>query len=199
MTGFADIPLGELAERLSSPDPTPGAGPSAAWTCAFAAALVEMVCGVALRHEPADRAAVEARRERARAVRSEALVLADRDAEAYGAVLEARGTARFREALSDAADPPLAIARLAGEVARLAADAAAEARGGVRGEAIAAAGLAEAVVRIVVPVVDLNLGGVRDDPRRAVAAELARDAAADLARANAPQARRPQADTSGGV
>ena len=190
VSGFSDRALGDVVEQIASTDPTPGAGPSLAWTCAFAAALVEMVTGVALRHDPADPAAVRRRRDRATTLRTLALELADRDASAYSAVLgvlERRGepghSERLRDALSHAADPPLSIAQAAAEVTCLAADAASEARGGVRGEAMTAAVLGEAVVRAIVPVVDLNLAGTPDDPRRAVVSGLARDARAHLDRA----------------
>ena len=92
---------------------------------------------------------------------------------------------RLREALSQAADPPLEIAGMAAELAGLAADAAAGARGAVRGEAVTAAVLAEAVARGCVPIVELNLGGARGDERRARAAELARGARDALERAQA--------------
>jgi methenyltetrahydrofolate cyclohydrolase len=189
-SGFSDRTLAELVEQTASIAPTPGAGPSVAWTCALAAALVEMVSAVALRHEPPDPAAVQRRRERARALRDEALEFADRDAAAHSAVLavlqrraEPGHGARLRESLSHAADPPVAIAQVGAEVTRLAAEAASEARGGVRGEAMTAAVLGEATVRAMVPVVDLNLGGSPEDPRRALVADLARRAGEDLRRA----------------
>jgi hypothetical protein len=43
--------------------------------------------------------------------------------------------------------------------------------------------LGEAVVRAGIPLVDLNLASVRDDPRRARVRELAEGARADLDRA----------------
>jgi formiminotetrahydrofolate cyclodeaminase len=190
VTGLSDSSLAALVGRVASIDPAPGAGPSAAWTCALAAALVEMVSAVALRKEPVDTAAAERRRDRAASLRAQALELADRDVAAYTAVLAVlrrrdepgHGT-RLRAALSDAADPPLAIVEIAAEVTRLAADAAAEARGGVRGEAMTAAILAEAAVRAGIPLVDLNLAGAREDPRRRRVRELAQAAGADLERA----------------
>jgi formiminotetrahydrofolate cyclodeaminase len=190
VTGLSDSSLAALVGRVASIDPAPGAGPSAAWTCALAAALVEMVSAVALRKEPVDAAAAERRRDRAASLRAQALELADRDVAAYTAVLAVlrrrdepgHGT-RLRAALSDAADPPLAIVEIAAEVTRLAADAAAEARGGVRGEAMTAAILGEAAVRAGIPLVDLNLAGAREDPRRRRVRELAQAAGADLERA----------------
>jgi formiminotetrahydrofolate cyclodeaminase len=187
---LADSSLATLTDRVASADPAPGAGPSAAWTCALAAALVQMVSDVAIRKEPVDVDAAARRRDSAAALRAQALALADEDVAAYTEVIavlrrreEPGHGSRLREALSAAADPPLAIVEVAAEVTRLAADAALEARGAVRGEALTAAVLAEAVVRAGGPLVDLNLGSAPEDPRRARVRELAQLARADLDRA----------------
>jgi formiminotetrahydrofolate cyclodeaminase len=191
VSAHADRPFAELVERVASADPAPGAGPSAAWTCALAAALVEMVSAVTLRKEPLDAGAVTRRRDRAAELRATALALADEDVVAYSAVLdvlrrreEPGHGARLVAALSGAADPPLAIAETAGEVARLAAEAAAEARGAVKGEAVTAAVLAEAVARACAPLVDMNLGSAPNDSRRARVREIAELAREDLASAS---------------
>ena len=198
--GLAAAALADLIDRLAADDPAPGAGPAAAWACAMAAALVEMVTAVELRREPADPAAVRARGERAASLRSRALALADLDVAAYTRVLgvlarrdEPGHGGRLREALADAAGPPLEIARTAGEATRLAAEAAAVARGGVRGEAVAAAVLGEAAVRAAVPLVEINLAGHPEDPRHAEAGDLARAAASDLERARTPSGTRAPA------
>jgi formiminotetrahydrofolate cyclodeaminase len=187
---FADLALAEVMQRVASAEPTPGAGPSLAWTCALAAGLVEMVSAVSLRRQPADPGVIERRRDRAEALRETALSLADTDAAAYRSVLaiqrrrdEAGHAARLRDALRAAADPLLAIAEAAAEVTRLAADAAADARGGVRGEALTAATLGAAVVRAGAPLVELNLAGVSQDPRLARVRHLGELAEADRARA----------------
>ena len=183
---LADSTLAALLERVAASDPAPGAGPSAAWTCALAAALVEMVSAVTLRTQPEDAGPVEARRRRAAELRDTALALAERDIAAYRDVLavrrrrgEAGHAQRLRDALGAAADPPIAIAEAAAEVTRLAADAAGEARGGIRGEAITAAVLAEAVARVGVSIAELNLAGVPDDPRLGRVRALAQAARAD--------------------
>jgi formiminotetrahydrofolate cyclodeaminase len=167
-------------DALASPVPTPGAGPAAAWTCAVAAALVEMVSAIASGGDSAARAAAGARRERACVLRLRALELAETDMVAYQAVLAARrqpaGADRVREALSAAADPPLAIAEVAAELAELAADAGEQARGGVRGEAATAAILADAGAAACVAMLSLNLAGNSDDPRRVHGDQLAHDA-----------------------
>jgi formiminotetrahydrofolate cyclodeaminase len=183
---LVDSPLAALLERVASSDPAPGAGPTAAWTCALAAALVEMVSAVALRKQPQDADAIEARRLRAVELRSNALALAERDIAAYRDVLavarrrgEASHPQRLRDALGAAADPPIAIVEVAAEVTRLAADAAGQARGGIRGEAITAAVLAEAVARAGVSIAELNLAGAPEDPRLGRVRALAQAARAD--------------------
>jgi formiminotetrahydrofolate cyclodeaminase len=178
----------ELLERVASSDPVPGAGPAAAWTCALAAALVEMVCAVMARIESDEDAVRADRGERAAAIRAAALELAGRDMDAYREVLAARSSGDVglrRAALAAAADPPLEIAAAAAELTALAAEAFATARGGVRGEAAAAAVLAEAVTRVAAAIVTFNLAGDPGDPRRVEAAELTLAAATQRARVEA--------------
>jgi methenyltetrahydrofolate cyclohydrolase len=189
MGEFANLTLSEIVDSVASRQPTPGAGPTLAWTCALAAALVEMVSAVMLKKEPDDPAGIAARREHAGVLRAIALSLADLDAEAYRAVLavqrrrdEPGHAQRLRQVLADAADPLVRIAETAREVSELATAAVGDARGGVRGEAITALVLAESVSRGAVPLVELNLAGAPDDPRRALAREAAAAAAADLQR-----------------
>jgi formiminotetrahydrofolate cyclodeaminase len=188
--GFAELGFAEIVERVAAAEPTPGAGPSLAWTCALAAALVEMVSAVSLRQQPVDSSALEERRARAMELRRVALALADTDAAAYQAVLavqrrggEAGHALRLREALHAAADPLLAIVETAGEVTRLAADAIGLARGGVRGEAKTAAVLGAAVVEAGVPLIELNLAGAFQDPRVMLARDIADAARSDRLRA----------------
>ncbi len=190
MADFAELRLAEVMERVASVQPTPGAGPSLAWTCGLAAALVEMVCAVSLRKQPEHPSEIEERRARAMALRKEALSLADIDAAAYQDVIavqrrrhEAGHAERLRDALLAAADPLVAIVETAGEVTRLAADAVAGARGGVRGEAITAAVLGAAVVQAGLPLVELNLGGAPDDPRLARVRRLGEAARSERERA----------------
>src|ERR1700729_2452056 len=111
MAPFTDRSLAELVASVAARAPTPGAGPTLAWTSALAAALVEMVSAVSLRQDPASPDAIEARRERAHALRLTALSLADLDAAAYGEVLavqrrreESGHAERLRRALAAAAD-----------------------------------------------------------------------------------------------
>ncbi len=194
MADLADMTCAQLTASIASAEPTPGAGPSLAFTCAIAAALVKMVTAVVLTKEPLDRAAVQDGHDRAAALRLRALALADVDAAAYANVLavqrrrdEPGHPQRLRQALLEAADPIVAIVETAAEVATLAADATAHARGGVRGEALTAASLATAVAQAGMPLVELNLGGARDDPRldQVRRAALSAQQACDRSRARA--------------
>jgi len=193
MADFAELTLAEVVQRVASIEPTPGAGPSLAWTCALAAALVEMVSQVALRKQAAEPSVLEERRDRAAALKEMALSLADSDAAAYQEVLTAQRrrdqpdhAEGVRRALSAAAEPLVLIVETAGEVTRLAADAAAEARGGVRGEAVTAAVLGAAVAQAGISLVELNLGGARNDPRITRVREVVEQA--DAARTRALEA-----------
>jgi formiminotetrahydrofolate cyclodeaminase len=190
MADFADLTLAQIMDAVAAREPTPGAGPTLAWTCALAAALVEMVSAVSLRQEPEDPQAIERRRQRAHALRTAALELADRDAAAYREVLAAQRRReepghpqRLRRALADAADPLVSIVQTAGEVAELASAAITDARGSVRGEAMTALVLADGVARGAVPLVELNLAGDPADPRRALVREVASATADALQRA----------------
>ena len=188
MVGFAELPLAEVVQRVASVDPTPGAGPSLAWTCALAAGLVEMVSAVSLRKQPQDPNAIEERRDRAAGLREVALSLADTDAAAYRIVLAAQrrrrepGHAqRLRDALLAAADPLVAIVEAAGEVTGLACG-----RRRPRGRARRShnrGGPRRSVVHAGVPLVELNLAGARDDPRLARVRQLRDEAGSDRERA----------------
>jgi formiminotetrahydrofolate cyclodeaminase len=187
--GLAGNPLTELLERIAADTPAPGGGPAAAWSCALAAALVEMVSAVELRRQAT--AAATERAQRAKALRGRALELAELDVVAYTRVLEVERRrdepghgGRMRAALSDAAEPPVELARVAAEVTELAADAATGARGGVRGEAVAAAVLAAAAVRATTTLAEINLGGAPGDRRLAELARLDGITAAALRRAD---------------
>jgi formiminotetrahydrofolate cyclodeaminase len=162
---LADRSLAELLEAVATATPAPGGGTSVAWTCALAAALAQMAGA------PAGRAGE---------LRARALALAEDELGAYAPVLEAqrlpgddplRGE-RIDAALARASDSPLEIARVAAEVATLAARAAAGAGPALRGDAAAGALLAEAACRAAARLVEINLADRPDDERLARAAEL---------------------------
>jgi formiminotetrahydrofolate cyclodeaminase len=120
-------------------------------------------------------------------VRNRLMTLALADSEAYASVLDAlradgdlagdERDLRLGFALARAAALPYAIAEAAADAVELAAHAAEECAGTVRGDVLAASVLAEAAVRVAVHLVEINLGTRDDDPRvlevRAVAASAA--------------------------
>ena len=171
--------LRELLAALAADTPAPGGGAAVAVACALAAALVEMAAGLSRDHDAGDRMPVLG--ERAAAARSKAARLADEDAVVYGRVIDAQRLPalhpsrqeRIAGALSDAADVPLAIAQEAAELAELAAEVAAAGNPSLRGDAIAAALLAEAAGQAAARLVEINLaaadGDARTDRARALA------------------------------
>jgi methenyltetrahydrofolate cyclohydrolase len=163
--------LEETLDRLASESPAPGAGATAAWCCALAAALVEMVARVVLARGE-ENPEFERRRDRAAELRVDGLRLAEEDAAAYRAAMEAPRERR-REAFAAAADPPLAIAEAAAETRALASASADDVDGAVRGEAETAVLVAAAATRAAARLVELNLATTPDDPRLARARELA--------------------------
>ena len=93
MTHLSTTSLTTYLDALAAATPAPGGGSAAGVTGAMGAALVEMVAGLSLvksgamgdEHSGLQRTALE----RARSARAELLQLADDDAAAYGAFMEA--------------------------------------------------------------------------------------------------------------
>lgn len=180
-------PLGRFLEDVASERPAPGAGSVAAIVAALAAGLAEMSARLS-REWP--EAATAARR--ANALRNEVAALAEDDARAYAQVLralklpkesvEARASA-LAQALSEAANPPLAIAELARTIAALAAECAEVGNPNLRGDAAAGAVLAEAAARIGARLAAINLREQPQDERLARAQAAAEQASAAARRA----------------
>src|SRR6187397_1993938 len=91
MTRFQDMTVAELMAALASPEPTPGGGTASAVAGAMGTALLVMVAGL-----PKTRTNTDAARTALDGVRAELLPLraslemcADRDAEAFDAVMAA--------------------------------------------------------------------------------------------------------------
>jgi len=173
---------------LAAREPAPGGGAAAAVTGALAAALVAMTARFSDARLPA---AAEVARQ-ADELRARLAGLADRDAAAFRAVLDAyrlprdgdRGERRQRitAALHAAALVPLEIAESAARVAELAAGVAAGGNPNLRGDTIAGARLAEAAASSAAALVDINvtLGGLPADlsARASRAAAAASEASA---------------------
>ena len=179
---LADLPLGEVLERIAARTPAPGAGSSSALTCALAAALAEM----AARFDRSEGAA--ARIVRAQALRARALELVERERHAYKPVLEAlridradpERESRLAQARATAASSPLTIAHAGSEIATLAAECAEHTSPHLLGEALVAARLAAGACSAATELVQINLRDARGDSRLSQAAALAREAEAAL-------------------
>lgn len=169
LTGLS---LPALLEELAAPREVPGAGSALAAALAAAAAVVQM----AARLSPeswTDAAGVAAQAE---ALRERAVLLVDEDAEAYRSALEARaaadGNARpeqrdwaLGQVTAAAAEPPLALARLAADLAELCAAAGERVEPRVHADVAAAGALAAAVARGARELVATNLTALAGDAR----------------------------------
>lgn len=185
---FLELRLREFLDAVASEDPTPAGGSAAALSVTISAALSAMVARASGDWDQAGAVVAQAER-----LRKRTAPLAQRDAEAYGEALVAmRSPDRAEPALRDAAvgaameraaELPLLIVEAGADAASLAelvADRGAQDR---RGDAIAAALLAEAGARAAATLVAVNLTMKPDDDRVTQARELARVASEAAARA----------------
>jgi formiminotetrahydrofolate cyclodeaminase len=185
---LAELRVRELLDAVAAQTPAPGGGSTAACACALAAGLTEMAAAFTLaradyedRHDRA-----RAIHSRARALRARSLELAELELHAFAPVLEALRlprdlpdrARRVWEAKLHAAESPLAVARVAAELADLCAELARDGNQHLVGDAITGCLLAEAACRSSEQLVTVNLDGAQDDPRVAEASALAGRAAA---------------------
>jgi methenyltetrahydrofolate cyclohydrolase len=167
---YAELPLGRFLDMVASREPAPGGGASAAVAVALAAALT----GMAARFSTDQLADAHRIADRAEGLRSQVMPLARADAAAYGRVLDAYRSSRddeegrrrkVRDALSEAADVPLAIAEIGAEVAGISVRLAEDGNPNLRGDAVTATALAGAGVRAAAVLVEINVraGGTEGD------------------------------------
>jgi len=186
---LAGLSLPALLEELAAPQEVPGAGSALAVALAAAAAVVQMAARLSPGSWP-DAAGVAAQAE---SLRERAARLVDDDADAYREALEARAAAEadrpeqrdwaLGRATAAAAEPPLALARIAADLAELCAAAGARVELRVHADVAAAAALAAAVARGARELVAVNLTALPGDPRVEEADRLAAAAADAAARA----------------
>jgi len=168
LTGLS---LPALLEELAAPREVPGAGSALAAALATSAAVVQM----AARLSPdswSDAAGVAAQAE---ALRERAVQLVDEDAEAYRVALEARAadeTAKpeqrdwtIGQVTAAAAEPPLALVRLAADLVDLCTAAGERVEPRVHADVAAAGALAAAVARGARALVAANLTALPGDER----------------------------------
>jgi formiminotetrahydrofolate cyclodeaminase len=167
----------DLIADVAAPTPAPAGGSVAALVVTLAAALAEMAARLSAKTWGGAEAAVA----HAVALKQRAEPLAQRDAEAYGAVLAAmrayQGEAAaqspaVRAALAEATAVPLETATIAAAVARLGAELARYGNPRLRGDAACAAALGAAAARAAANLVVINLG-TREDERARRASDLA--------------------------
>lgn len=181
-----DLPLREFLDVVASEDPTPGGGSAAALAIAISAGLTAMVARASRDWPEAGSAIAQAER-----LRSRVAPLAQLDAEAYEEALVTLTLPERVEpvvrdmavgaALSRAAEVPMAIAEAGADAACLAALVADRGTANRRGDAVAAALLAEAGTRAAAALVAVNLL-VQPGDRRAQHAELLVETASQAAR-----------------
>jgi formiminotetrahydrofolate cyclodeaminase len=176
--GFSSQTVEELCQTVAAETSAPGGGSVAAIVTAFAASLTAMAARFATEQWEDAAGAVA----QAEALRARVLPLAEEDANAYENFLVARRMseevdadirdAAVGDALSRAADVPLAIAEAALDVASLAAELVEHGNPNLRGDAATAALLAEAAVRATANLVEVNLATREGDERIERAREL---------------------------
>ncbi len=186
MTSLLDQPVRGFLDQVAARTPAPGGGVAAAVTGAMAAGLVAMAARFSATRMPGASDLAD----QADELRRRLDQLADMDARAYAAVLDAgrqlgddgQRRERMREALLGAALVPLEIAGIGVEVALMAARLAEAGNPNLRGDAVTGAVLAAASARSAACLVDINVGLGGLDPglsrRAAQAAADAADAAA---------------------
>ena len=184
---YLDLPLGGFLDLVASGGPAPGGGSVAAVAVALAAGLSGMAARLSADQlDDADRLA-----DRADALRRRVEPLARADAESYGRVLDAYRLPRgpdsearmehVRDALSGAADVPLAVAEVGHEVAGIAARLVEEGNPNLEGDAMTAVLLADAGVRAAAALVEINLSSTNvEDDRLGRANELVDKTAATV-------------------
>ena len=185
---FLDQPVRGFLDQVAARTPAPGGGVAAAVTGAMAAGLVAMAARFSATRLPGAGELAD----QADELRRRLDQLADMDARAYAAVLDAgrqpgddgQRRERMREALLGAAHVPLEIAGIGVEVAVMAARLAEAGNPTLRGDAVTGAVLAAASARSAACLVDINvrLGGLEPELSRRAAQAVA-DASAAAERA----------------
>jgi formiminotetrahydrofolate cyclodeaminase len=187
---YLDLSLREFLDLVASGEPAPGGGSVAAVAVALAAGLA----GMAARLSTGQLAEATALADRADASRRRVAPLARADAESYRRVLEAyrlphkpdseTRSERLRDALSGAADVPLAVAEVGTEVAGIAVRLVEKGNPNLEGDARTAVLLVEAGVRAAAALAEINLCSANvEDDRLGRAYELLDQTAATVRRA----------------
>jgi formiminotetrahydrofolate cyclodeaminase len=163
-----DETLDVFLTRLASDAPAPGGGAAAALAAAMGAALVAMACRVTRRREPDAPALVDETAAAADRLRAAAVSLGAEDSAAYARVVEARRrppaerAAALSDALKQATEVPLAVARVARDVLAAGARVAPRARPSALSDLGVAASLAWAALEAGAGTARSNLAQMDD-------------------------------------
>lgn len=173
----AQTSIEEFLDALAGGESTPGGGAAAALTASQAAALLSMVLNFTVgRRRYADvEEELRGYLQRTECLRVELLALADKDAEAFGAVAasyamprstdaeKSARTAAMQTALKGAAEVPLAMAALCLEILELTPQVAEKGNPNVVSDAATAAHLAYAAIHSALVNVRINLKFLKDE------------------------------------
>jgi formiminotetrahydrofolate cyclodeaminase len=152
---LSDERLGAVVDQVASREPLPAAGAAVAVTLLLEKAASAPRAGV-----PVDSAA----QGRAGHLRHEALALADEDTAIYRRVVAAKGDdERVRSALSQFAEPPLAMAEIGLKLARLAERILADVPLSLQGDVRSAGHLACAAAKAATELVAIDVDSSRDE------------------------------------
>ncbi len=172
----AQSPIGSFLDDLAGGESTPGGGAAAALTGSQAAELLSMVVNFTVGRKKYAAIEEEMRGylQRTEAIRAELLALADKDAEAFGAVTACYGMPRssdaekaarnaaMQTALKGAAEVPFAIASLCVDTLDLTPAIADKGNVNVVSDAATAAHLAFAALHCALVNVNINLKFLKD-------------------------------------
>ncbi len=162
MTGrpYADHRIRDYLDLIAASTPAPGGGSVAALSVSFAAALVAM----AARGSSRQLVGAEGLADEAERLMHESMALADSDAEAYTAVVAARGVReagassqeRYRQAMQRATEVPLAVTSAAAQTALLGSQMRRNGNPALAGDVTTAIHLAVAAAQAAAGLVDIN-------------------------------------------
>lgn len=176
MTRFVDMTLDQFLEELASSAPVPGGGSGSALGGALAAGLLSMVCNLTIGKKGYEAVDAEMRKILAKSeeIRVTLPDLLQEDTEVYSAVMDAYRLPRksaeekaareatLQRALREAAEVPLKVAKLCGEIVELCLPAAQKGNKWAVSDAGVAVLLAEASMRGALLNVEINLASISD-------------------------------------
>ena len=175
---YLGLPLDDVLSAFAEAGPAPGGGSAAVIAVALAAAL----CTMAARLSQGRLASAESIAAETESIREDLAPLCDDDPQTYLRVIAAHRSPptvdpadrahRIDDALSEAAEAPMAVLEAGARLTRLASQLAEEGNPNLRGDAVVAAVLAGAGAEAAAALVRINLAQRPGDDRLARAGSL---------------------------